>query len=63
VVLIDLDDKHVVLEVHLDYLHELQELGWQGQTFTLRAGDLHFYYYLKTADAMRLLNSMNKGMS
>lgn len=55
-VLIDLDDKHVVIEVHKDHLAELPGLD---RTFMLGAGDLRFFYYLKTPDVMRFLNSMN----
>jgi hypothetical protein len=60
VVLIDLDDKHVVVEVHKHYLHELPEMGWpETNTFTLGAGDLRFFYYLKTPAAMQFLNSLD----
>src|SRR3954469_17850163 len=45
VALIDLDDKHVVVEVHKDYLDELPKLG--RETLTLSSGDLRFFYYLK----------------
>jgi hypothetical protein len=54
-VLIDLDDQHVVIEVHKDHLTELPHLD---QTFTLKAGDLRFFYYRKTPDTMRFLDSM-----
>jgi hypothetical protein len=51
-VIIDLDDDHVVVEIHEDYLHELPDIG---QTMTLSAGPLRFFYYLKTDHAVKLL--------
>jgi hypothetical protein len=53
-VLIDLDDKHVVIEVHKDHLAELPGLD---KTFAIKAGDLCFLYYLKTPDMMEFLKS------
>jgi hypothetical protein len=58
-VLIDIDDQHVVVEVHKDYLNELPE---SEPTFTLGAGDLRFFYYLKDAKTMSLLTSINSEM-
>lgn len=53
-ILIDLDDKHVVIEVHKDHLAELPQLD---KTFALKAGDLCFLYYLKTPDMLQFIGS------
>jgi hypothetical protein len=63
-VVIDLDSEHIVIEVHKKHLHELKELGWaETKTLTLQAGDLQFFYYLKTPAASRWLNSLDVRMN
>jgi hypothetical protein len=53
-ILIDLDDKHVVIEVHKDHLAELPGLT---KTYAIKAGDLCFLYYLKTPDMVDYIAS------
>lgn len=62
VVLIDIDAKHVAVEVHKGFLDEIPEL-FTHRTLTLAAGDLRFYYFLKTPGVMRFINSLDARMS
>lgn len=55
VVLIDLDDNHIVMEVHEDYIHELPGME---KSFALKADNLLFVYYLKTAKVWEIIKAM-----
>jgi hypothetical protein len=59
-VIIDLDANHVVVEVPAAFRNELPELG---ATFTLQAGDLLSFCYLKTPLLMKFLNSLDVRIS
>jgi hypothetical protein len=61
VVIIDLDAEHVVIEVPARFRSELG--GLDTPTLTLQAGELIFFYYLKTPAVMELLNSWNLEMN
>jgi hypothetical protein len=59
VVLIDLDDENVVVEVPESFLSELPGLGFiEKGTLTLAAGELRFYYFLKTPQVVELLERL-----
>jgi len=60
IVIIDIDSEHIAFEVPKQFL---DEMPFTVPTLTIGAGDLRFFYYLKTPKIMRLLNSWDVRMN